>query len=640
MGNTTRDGRWRLRLVRGAAHLRADLSFAIIDSFLIILAYSAALGLRFVESSAGIPQRWLHGFLTMLPLILAIHLICNIVFGAYGHVWEHASVAEALRMVGATLTAGGIILGIVLLGRELVEQWGIVPVGVVAMGSMLTGAGMGAVRFRSRMFSYKRSVGGNTPQTTLVVGTGRMAAEVARHLSQAGVTPIAGFVSTDGRQPRLLAGRPVLGTLEEIDRLVWANDIDQIVVAGTHSDETMRELVDRCLHIDVRLRIVPDIATALNGNGTSRDIRDLELRDLLPRPQVATDLAGAAEILAGRRILVTGAGGSIGSVIVRQALGFGAAQVVALDHDETHLFDASIGWSPYEDRVVLQLCDIRDQEALARVFATHLPEVVFHAAAHKHVPILELSADEAVKTNVLGTQHLLEASRLVGSERFVLISTDKAVRPTSVMGASKRVAEMLVQAEAIRTPGCRFSSVRFGNVLGSRGSVVPTFLRQIQQGGPVTVTDPEMVRYFMTVEEAVELVLQAAALTENGETFVLDMGEPIKIIDLAHRLIRLAGLVPGRHIQVETIGTRPGEKLREFLTENELRPAKHPKIHLADPAFPGPVTVMETVLLLRRQIERGESDAIYETLHALAQGKGDENEVVTLRLFEDSLQWS
>ncbi|HKY48014.1 MAG TPA: polysaccharide biosynthesis protein, partial [Acidimicrobiia bacterium] len=547
MGITTHDRKWRLRLMQGAAHLRADLSFAVIDSFLIVLAYTAAMALRFVESSAGIPQRWLHGFLTMLPVILAIHLVCNIVFGAYGHVWEHASVAEALRMVGATLTAGGIIIGIVLVGRELVEQWGLVPVGVVAMGSMLTVAGMGAVRFRSRMFSFKRSGGAPAPQNTLVVGTGRMAADVARHLSPAGSTQVAGFVSIDGHQKRLLAGRPVLGTLEEIDHLVRVNDIDQIVVAGTHSDETMRELVDRCLHVDVRLRIVPDIVTALNGNGTSRDIRDLELRDLLPRPQVATDLAGAAEILADRRVLVTGAGGSIGSVIVRQALGFGAAQVVALDHDETHLFDSGISWSPHEDRVVFQLCDIRDREALERIFVTHRPEVVFHAAAHKHVPMLELSADEAVKTNVLGTQHLLEAARFVGSERFILISTDKAVRPTSVMGASKRVAEMLVQAEAIRTPACRFSSVRFGNVLGSRGSVVPTFLRQIQRGGPVTVTDPEMVRYFMTVDEAVELVLQAAALTENGETFVLDMGEPIKIIDLAHRLIRLAGLVPGRH---------------------------------------------------------------------------------------------
>jgi FlaA1/EpsC-like NDP-sugar epimerase len=633
-------GGWRLRVAQTAAHLRADLSFALIDALLIVMAYTTALGLRFFENTEGIPERWFDGFVTILPAILAVHLVSNVVFGTYGHVWEYASVAEAVRMVAAAATAAAVVLIAVLVSRELNHPWGPIPVGVVALGSMLTVAGMGAVRFRSRMFSFKRLNRPPEVERTLVVGTGRAAAELARHVPTGGAVSVAGFVSTNGHQPRLLAGLPVLGTVDQIDALVRSHGIDQIIVAGAHDDALLRNLVDRCLSIDVRLRILPDIDTTLNGDTPLRDIRDLELTDLLPRPEVSIDLRGVAGVLRGRRVLVTGAGGSIGAEIVRQVLAFGPEAVVALDHDETHLFDAGISWAEGPVRATPVLCDVRDREALFREFRTHRPQVVFHAAAHKHVPILEAAAGEAAKTNVFGTDNVLDACRLVGAERFVLISTDKAVRPTSVMGASKRVAEMLIRAAAIAHPECRYSAVRFGNVLGSRGSVIPTFQKQIQRGGPLTVTDPDMVRYFMTVGEAVQLVLQAAALTENGETFVLDMGEPVRIMDLAHRLIRLAGLVPGRNIQVETIGARPGEKMAEILSENELRPAAHPKIGIADPSFPGPVTLLDALEVLRRQVEAGANGEIRETLMALAQGTWEGPEVLSLQLFEDTVQWS
>ncbi|HKY47919.1 MAG TPA: nucleoside-diphosphate sugar epimerase/dehydratase [Acidimicrobiia bacterium] len=628
------------RITRAGAQIRADLSFAVIDALLIVMAYTTALGLRFWEESSGIPPKWFEGFVAVIPAILAVHLIANIAFGTYGHVWEYASVAEAVRMVAAAATAAVAILAAVLVSREVDVPFGPIPVGVVALGSMLTLAGMGAVRFRSRMFSFKRLSRPPESERTLIVGTGRAAAELARRMPfGTNNLIVTGFVSVIGHHPRLLAGLPVLGTIDEIDRLVAAHAIDQVIVAGTQDDRMLRKLVDRCVSTDVRLRIIPDIDASLNGQGPLGDVRDLELTDLLPRPEVFTDLAGVRDVLAGKRILVTGAGGSIGAEIVRQVLAFEPAEVVALDHDETHLFDAGIIWSRRDGLVHSVLCDIRDREALLKQFVDWRPHVVFHAAAHKHVPILELCPAEAVKTNVLATENVLEAARSAGVERFVLISTDKAVRPASVMGASKRVAEMMMRAAAIRNPACRFSAVRFGNVLGSRGSVIPTFLDQIRRGGPVTVTDPEMVRYFMTVGEAVQLVLQASALTTDGETFVLDMGEPVRIIDLAHRLIRLAGLVPGRHIQVEMVGARPGEKLREVLTETELRPALHPKIKIADPPFPGPITVLQAVDALRKQVNVGSAEALKKSLLELAQGEWVGTEVLSLPIFEESIQW-
>ncbi|MCB1247563.1 MAG: polysaccharide biosynthesis protein, partial [Acidimicrobiia bacterium] len=283
-----------------------------------------------------------------------------------------------------------------------------------------------------------------------------------------------------------------------------------MIIATSDADEIARKLVDLCMDVEVRLRILPSMDTVLNGDGAQRDIRDLELTDLLPRNQVSTDLSGVATFLKNRRVLVTGGGGSIGSEIVQQALGFDCEMVIALDNDETHLHDGSARWlsGPNADRLVMELADIRDRHRIERVFETYQPDVVFHAAAHKHVPILEKCPDEAIKTNVDGTINVIDAAdHCESTTSFVLISTDKAVQPESVMGASKRIAEMLVQSRAEMSRGMKWSAVRFGNVLGSRGSVVPTFKRQVQEGGPVTVSHPDMERYFMTVSEAVELVL-------------------------------------------------------------------------------------------------------------------------------------
>ena len=317
--------------------------------------------------------------------------------------------------------------------------------------------------------------------------------------------------------------------------------------------ETIRRAAAAAEEADVALKIVPGISSAMNGGISLRDIRDVQIEDLLGREEIATDLDAVRAILTGRRVLITGAGGSIGSEIARQVFACDPERLILLDHDETHLHD--VAGELRDDSVVQVLADIRNRRQMHAVFDEHRPNVVFHAAAHKHVPLLEAHPTEAVMTNVVGTSNVLDAAGEVGVERLVAISTDKAVYPSSVMGASKRISEQLVIART--PPSAAYCAVRFGNVLGSRGSVVPTFMRQIEAGGPVTVTDPRMTRYFMSIEEAVQLVLQASTLAEagsGGEVFMLDMGEPVLILDLAERMIRLSGRQPGTDIEIEIIG--------------------------------------------------------------------------------------
>jgi FlaA1/EpsC-like NDP-sugar epimerase len=422
----------------------------------------------------------------------------------------------------------------------------------------------------------------------------------------------------------------VMGTIDDVPDLVELLNVEQVVIAARIGQDRMSQLVDRCIGIDVGLRVLPHVDDVLGGASSLKDVRDLELTDLLPRPVVATDLADVADLLSNKRVLVTGAGGSIGSEIIRQVSGFRPAELYALDHDETLLYDATLSVPSDNVRPTEVLADIRDQSLMKRTFAELRPEVVFHAAAHKHVPILEAFPDEAVKTNVIGTASVMAACRDTGVERFVLISTDKAVDPSSMMGASKRIAEMLVQSSPTDPHHPIFTAVRFGNVLGSRGSVVPTFIRQIKAGGPVTVSDPSMLRYFMTIGEAVQLVLQASSLARGGEVFVLDMGEPVRIGDLARRTIRLAGLVPGRDIDVVITGVRPGEKHTEVLSRTPLQPSSHPKVLLAQPPYPGAATLLDAVSTLSHLSDSGDRAGAGELLHEIAWQAWTENEVINL----------
>ena len=626
---------WQQSLALAGARLRTDIVFAVVDAAIVVIAYSGALLLRFIDIR-GVSPDWWKGFVLVLPVIITVHLMANLIFGAYGHVWEFASVEEAMRVVAATATASITLFVGMMTYREISGEVGPVPVMVLAVGALLTLGGMGAARFRSRLFSFRRLSGVSQPAITLVVGTDQGAVDLARRgLQRDPPVAVVGFLTSDPpARSRKLAGLPVMGSVRDLRMVLLGTAFDQVVVTGSVGEQIVKQVVDACMDVDVRLRILPDMDEVLGSNGNLNHIRDLEITDLLPRPTVSTDLARVRDLVSGQTVMVTGAGGSIGAEIVEQVLSFDATEVLCLDHDETHLYEAKLKWDSPRARSIL--CDIRDRNQVLRIFAQHRPQVVFHAAAHKHVPILESAPEEAVKTNILGTANVLDGTELYGTERFVLISTDKAVTPKNVMGASKRLAEMMIQAAAAKRGGCVYAAVRFGNVLGTRGSVVPTFTQQILSGGPVTISDPAMTRYFMTVSEAVELVLQASAIADDGDVLVLDMGEPVKILDLAHRMIRLAGLVPDRDIEVTITGTRPGEKLCEELSVEPLIPSVHPKIWLVRPTWPGAVTLLDAVEDLGRLASDGDREGVREMLFSLTSAEWADNETVSLRLFEYS----
>ncbi len=382
------------------------------------------------------------------------------------------------------------------------------------------------------------------------------------------------------------------------------------------------ELVERALRASeaagVTMKILPsarDLAAGKEHSAPIHQAREPRIEDLLGRTTVSTDLNMVRRSLAGQCVLITGAGGSIGSEIARQVAEFNPARLLLLDHDETHLHDAAVILHGPSEQLLL---DVSDRAAVFEAFAKHRPDVVFHAAAHKHVPVLESHPVEAVNVNVYGTENVVEAAAATGTQRFVLISSDKAVRPISVMGASKRVAEEVVLAHA--PPGTAYSVVRFGNVLGSRGSVIPTFARQIAAGGPITVTDPRMTRFFMSVEEAVQLVLQASVLSTGGEIFMLEMGEPVRILDLAQRMIRLSGHEEGSEIPVRMIGRRPGEKLHEELhsPDEEVCPTSHPFIRRLIPVSSPEDEVAEGRRALSEAMFQRDAPLVRELLFSLA----------------------
>jgi FlaA1/EpsC-like NDP-sugar epimerase len=396
-----------------------------------------------------------------------------------------------------------------------------------------------------------------------------------------GLSPVAVFDDDRRTHGLSLMGVPVVGSVADIPATVGRLQIQQILLAVP---DPTKEMVAQCLHAaedaEIVMKIVPglsDLVGSVSRPAASvRGASEPRIEDLLRRPEVVTDLAAVGRALQGRRVMVTGAGGSIGSEICKQVSEFEPEILVLLDHDETHLHEAAA--SVHGCKVEQLLADITRRDAVAEGFYRWQPQVVFHAAAHKHVPILETHVVEAVRTNVFGTQHVLDAAKEFNTERFVFVSTDKAVHPSSVMGATKRLSEKMVLEDV--PPDATYCAVRFGNVMGSRGSVIPTFRRQIAEGGPVTVTDPMMTRYFMSVEEAVQLVLQSSVLAQSGDIFMLEMGEPLSILELAHRMIRLSGLHPGTDIHIRMTGPRIGEKLHEQLhaSDEELASTQHPSI--------------------------------------------------------------
>lgn len=604
------------RVAAAASRVRADMAFAALDIFVVVAAYTLGLALRMLDPLIGDPGDLWADLAMVMPLIVLVHLLANIAAGAYGHVWEHASTSEAARVVAANVAAWLVLAIGNHVARLPDPDLVVLPWSVIVVGGLVTLFAMGLVRFRSRLFSFHRLAGASK---VLVVGTGWEAVQFARQAPQLGDgRRVVGFLSDNENEAngsRKLAGLQVLGCLDEIAEVIEANQVDEVIVVGGDSSKA-RKVVDLCMTVDVKLRTLPAAEDVLRDGVSTLDVRDIQVEDLLTRQPVETDLESVAGLVRGKRVLVTGAGGSIGSEIVRQVLQFGPESVFALDHDETLLHDAALRWTDGRHHCIL--ADVRDAERVLGVVEDVRPHIVFHAAALKHVPLLESHPQEAVLTNVVGTKNVIEAGSRNGMERFVLISTDKAVEPSSVMGATKRLAEIMTQVGYERADGCVYTAVRFGNVLGSRGSVIPTFVEQIKAGGPVTVTDPEMTRYFMTVHEAVQLVLQASSLARGSEVFLLDMGEPIRIISLAQRLIRLAGLSPDRDIEIRFTGRRPGEKLTEVLALEPLVQTNNEKILEVRVEPPRAQVIMEGIVELETLYTSGESEKMARLLKRLA----------------------
>jgi len=504
-----------------------------------------------------------------MPIVIPIRVLLLHLSGLYAVSWRFVGLREFLAL--AKVFAGSVVL--LWLANTLVRSFApylFVPRGVLIIDGAFVFLFVGIFRVSKRL--YMHGIGMHHGKRTIIVGAGRAGERLSRELLRSKIEafrPVA-FVDDDpDLHSTTIHGIPVLGNCDAAGQIARDERIEAAIIAlpSSHHERTravFRTLSDHGIH-DVK--VVPSISHLGKEAISVRNIKSIRLEDLLPRETVKIDDAAVKEMLSGQTVMVTGAGGSIGSEIVRQALRYGAQRVVAFEVDETELH--SLGLDSPGDRLVPFLGDVKDLAKVESALASYSPAVVFHAAAYKHVPMMEWFPEEAVRTNSRGTQQLAIACAEHGVREFVNISTDKAVNPTSVMGATKRIAEM-----ACRAAGCasrtRFVSVRFGNVLGSRGSVIPTFLQQIGGGGPITITHPEMKRYFMSIPEAVLLVFQAAVMGKGGEVFVLDMGEPVKISRVAEDLVRLHGLVPHEDIELVFTGMRPGEKLfEELLTAEE-----------------------------------------------------------------------
>jgi FlaA1/EpsC-like NDP-sugar epimerase len=526
---------------------------AMVDACIVVVVYTALFLLRF---ELDVPSGYWRRLGIFLVIAVVVHLVANRLWGTYGQMWRHASVREARALLLAGATSAVVLLATFVWHEDRV------PISVVVVGPVVATIFMGAVRFQYRLFAFRRSRSRPSGLHVAVVGASAAGSAVVREMQsndRIGMTPVV-LVDDDRRiRGRSLHGVPVAGGIEELGHIITDYDVHQVLVAmGRPPPDVARRVAEEAAGEGVPVKVLQDMADMIHNRVSVKEARDLAIDDLLGRQQADIDFREVRSQFEGRRVVVTGGGGSIGCEIARQVARMEPAALFVLDHDETHLHDAAQLIGEPSEQV---LADVRDPVEIESVFERLRPDVVFHAAAHKHVPILEQHACQAVATNVFGTVNVVDAAARIGTERLVLISTDKAAEPASVMGASKWLAEQALLARAPN--GRRYCSVRFGNVLGSRGSVIPTFQTQIDAGGPVTVTDPRMTRFFMSLREAVSLVVQASALCENHEVFMLEMGEPVNVLDLARRMIELNGYAVDDDIRIEITGARPGEQLSE-----------------------------------------------------------------------------
>ena len=603
----------------------------VVDGLLITAAYSLAFLLRFDLN--GIPQRYRDLLLATIVFVVLGKLVVFALFGLYDKWWRYVGLRDFESIVKAVVVSSlALLIALFFFSPTSVS----LPRSIVALDFLLTMALIGGIRFIVRSVIERPLRGfGSGGREVLLVGAGDGGRLVVREMvknRELGNRPI-GFVDDDTRKHGMrIDGLKVLGSIDQLPGILDDTDPDEVIIAIPSAPGVLRQkVVTACRDREIPVRTLPTVFELLSGSvNLVQQIRDVKVEDVLGREPVHMDIEKVGSYLADSTVLVTGAGGSIGSELCRQISHVGVEKLILVDHAEDNLFkiERELLEQRHFARLSVVLADCKEEDRLERVFEKHRPQTVFHAAAYKHVPMMQLNTVEAVRNNVLGTRVTAQLAAENGAKRFVHVSTDKAVNPVTVMGASKAVAEWLVEAWNSRFPETDFVNVRFGNVLGSSGSVVPTFRSQIARGGPVTVTHPEMTRYFMTVPEAVLLIIRAGSLIAEdeeyrGSTFVLDMGEPVRIIDLARNMIRLSGHEPDDDIAIEFIGPRSGERLHEELfNEDETQLATGvEKILRTKSKRLDPHWVYQSLLQIEQLVLEADEDALAVRMIDLAKEK-------------------
>jgi len=607
-----------MKLIGGKKRLIVIFS----DTVLVLFSYWLAYLLRF---NFAIPEIYYQKWIDSLPALILIRILCFYFFGLYSGVWRYASMNDLMKILKAITLSSFLFVTYITLRYRLIDFSR--SVFVIDWFTLITF--VGGSRFLYRLSREFYATKGEGKRHVLIIGAGDAGEMLLREMKQnpnMTFEPVGFLDDNPDKRGRTIHNVPVLGKIKELEQIAQKKEVQEIVIAiPSITGKGMRGIVDQCKRAGISCKTVPAVSDILNGKVHVSQIREIRIEDLLGREHIELNRKEIEEYLSNKKVLVTGAGGSIGSELCRQILKIDPRQLILYERVENELFHLEmelLGTFPGASYVSI-LGDILDRKRLEDVMRDYRPEVVFHAAAYKHVPMMEAHPLEAIKNNILGTQNVAEVSAQWGVEKFVMISTDKAVNPVNVMGATKRLAELICQGMN-QSQMTKYVVVRFGNVLNSAGSVIPLFKEQIAKGGPLTVTHFEATRYFMSIPEATQLVMQAGAMGRGGEIYVLDMGEPIRIIDLATDMIRLMGLRVGEDIDIVQSGLRPGEKVHEELVtkEEEIEPTRHEKIMVVkSPPFDW-MNLPKRVEALVKEMDQYPTEKIKELLFAMVPKSG------------------
>ena len=607
----------------------------LIDTILVNLSYVLAIYFRYEYSTF---LELIKDYEKIAVIFTAIYLISFYLIKLYESIWNYASIDEFILVIGACIT-GGIASTIVSILLKLEFSYAVSILSGILVVLFIVGFRI-SFRIYSR-FTNILDIKSNIAdlKKTLIIGAGEAATLVIKEMKNnkdSKYNPVAVVDDNEYKVGKSILGVKIEGTRNDIVKICKEKEIEIIIIAApSMSDEDKKEILDKCKNTDCKVQMVPSIYALIDGKVSLNQIKDVDIKDLLGRKPIELEMKGISDYIKNKTVLVTGGGGSIGSELCRQIAKFKPNKIIIFDIYENNSYDIQneLKYKYPNLNLIVLIGSVRDKKRLEQVFEKYYIDLVFHAAAHKHVPLMEDSPMEAIKNNVFGTLNVVEAADKYKTERFVLISTDKAVNPTNVMGATKRICEMIIQSYD-KVSKTKFVAVRFGNVLGSNGSVIPLFKKQISQGGPVTVTHRNIIRYFMTIPEASQLVLQAGAFAQGGEIFVLDMGEPVKIYDLAYDLIKLSGYEPNKDIKIKITGLRPGEKLYEelLMSEEGLTNTSHKKIFIGKPTFSDINTLKEKLNELNEIISRDNSSELISKLQEVVPTYKRRNDEVVVTI--------